>query len=73
MLLEAIRRTIGADRIVIVGQSWGGSLAAQYVAAHPDRVAKVSSPRPGRCGPAPSLTATSRGVSPPRSNDATTS
>ncbi|MEV4013269.1 alpha/beta hydrolase [Nonomuraea angiospora] len=49
--LEAIRRTIGADRLVIVGQSWGGSLAAQYVAAHPDRVAKVVFTSPGALWP----------------------
>ncbi|MBE1586289.1 alpha/beta fold hydrolase [Nonomuraea angiospora] len=49
--LEAIRRTIGADRLVIVGQSWGGSLAAQYVAAHPDRVAKVVFTAPGALWP----------------------
>ncbi|XVQ13133.1 alpha/beta fold hydrolase [Spirillospora sp. CA-255316] len=49
--LEAIRRTIGADKIVIVGQSWGGSLAAQYLAAHPDHVAKVVFSSPGALWP----------------------
>ncbi|MEO3746954.1 alpha/beta fold hydrolase [Plantactinospora sp. B5E13] len=44
--LEAIRRTVGADRLVLVGASWGGTLIAHYLAAHPDRVdrAVVSSP-----------------------------
>jgi proline iminopeptidase len=46
--LEAIRREIGADRIVLVGGSWGGTLIAHYLAAHPDRVdrAVVASPGP---------------------------
>jgi len=39
--LDAIREVIGAGRITLVGRSWGGSLAAQYMAAHPDRVAKA--------------------------------
>ncbi|GAA0965071.1 hypothetical protein GCM10009555_003690 [Acrocarpospora macrocephala] len=49
--LEAIRHTIGADKIIIVGQSWGGSLAAQYLEAHPDRVAKVVLTSPGALWP----------------------
>ncbi|MEU7001694.1 alpha/beta hydrolase [Nonomuraea sp. NPDC046570] len=49
--LEAIRRTIGADKLVIVGQSWGGSLAAQYLAAHPERVLKVIFTSPGALWP----------------------
>ncbi len=46
--LEAIRATIGADRVGLVGGSWGGRLIANYLAAHPDRVswAVVSSPAP---------------------------
>lgn len=44
--LEAIRQAIGADRLALVGASWGGTLIANYLAAHPDRVerAVVSSP-----------------------------
>ncbi|GGV85903.1 hypothetical protein GCM10015535_33280 [Streptomyces gelaticus] len=45
--LDAIRRTLGADRIVIIGQSWGGSLAAQYLAAHRQHVAKAVFTSPG--------------------------
>jgi proline iminopeptidase len=46
--LEALRRAIGAERVVLVGESWGGTLIAHYLAAHPDRVARavVSSPGP---------------------------
>ncbi|WP_405148474.1 alpha/beta hydrolase [Sphaerisporangium sp. NBC_01403] len=49
--LEAIRRTIGADKLIIVGQSWGGSLAAQYLAAYPEHVAKVVFSAPGALWP----------------------
>ncbi|MEE1804829.1 alpha/beta fold hydrolase, partial [Streptomyces sp. BE133] len=45
--LDAIRRTLGADRIVIVGQSWGGSLAAQSLAAHSRHVAQAVFTSPG--------------------------
>lgn len=46
--LEAIRAVIDADRVVLIGGSWGGKLIAQYLAAHPDRVARavVHSPAP---------------------------
>ncbi|MGW6377931.1 alpha/beta fold hydrolase [Rhodococcus sp. NPDC055112] len=45
--LEAIRQAIAADRIVVIGQSWGGILAARYAAAYPDRVAGVVVSSPG--------------------------
>jgi pimeloyl-ACP methyl ester carboxylesterase len=45
--LDAIRRLLGADRIILVGQSWGGSLAAQYLRAHPSHVAKAVFTSPG--------------------------
>ncbi|MFF1724105.1 alpha/beta fold hydrolase [Streptomyces sviceus] len=45
--LEAIRRTLSADQIILVGQSWGGSLAAQYLAAHGEHVAKAVFTSPG--------------------------
>ncbi|WP_328744166.1 alpha/beta fold hydrolase [Streptomyces sp. NBC_00285] len=45
--LEAIRRTLGADRIILVGQSWGGSLTAQYLATHGEHVAKAVFTSPG--------------------------
>jgi len=49
--LEAIRVLLGADRLIIVGQSWGGSLAAQYVAAHPRQVHQVVFTSPGAIWP----------------------
>jgi proline iminopeptidase len=50
--LEAIRRRIGADRMVLVGHSYGGTLAEHYLAAHPDRVAKLVLISPGPLDPA---------------------
>ncbi|WP_214401862.1 alpha/beta fold hydrolase [Pseudonocardia lacus] len=46
--IEAIRVALGAERLVLVGGSWGGQLIANYLAAHPDRVdrAVLSSPAP---------------------------
>lgn len=39
--LEHVRTLIGADRLVLVGHSYGGLLAAHYLAAHPDHVEKL--------------------------------
>lgn len=50
--LEAIRVRLGGDRLVLVGRSWGASLAAQYLAAHPDRVHRVVFTSPGPIWPA---------------------
>jgi proline iminopeptidase len=50
--LEAIRRRIGADRMVLIGHSWGGQVAAAYLAAHPGRVARVVFSSPGALAPA---------------------
>ena len=46
--LEAIREAIGAQQMILVGSSWGGTLIASYLAEHPDRVARavISSPSP---------------------------
>lgn len=46
--LEAIRERIGARRMILMGSSWGGSLAASYLARYPRHVAKVvfTSPAP---------------------------
>ncbi len=49
--LEAIRVVLAADRLILVGQSWGGSLAAQYVAAHPQHVHQVVFTSPGPIWP----------------------
>lgn len=45
--LEAIRRELGAERLILIGGSWGGTLAAHYLAAHPERVERVVFSSPG--------------------------
>ncbi|MFI0445461.1 alpha/beta fold hydrolase [Actinomadura sp. 6N118] len=45
--LEAIRRRINAERLILVGSSWGATLAAHYMASHPANVAKVVFTSPG--------------------------
>jgi proline iminopeptidase len=54
--LEAIRRQIGrqigAQRMVLLGHSYGAQVAAAYLAAHPDHVAKVVFSSPGALAPA---------------------
>jgi proline iminopeptidase len=46
--LEAIRERIGARQVILLGSSWGGTLAASYMASHPHDVAKAvfTSPAP---------------------------
>jgi proline iminopeptidase len=50
--LEAIRERIGAERLLLVGHSWGAQVAAGYLAAHPDHVARVVFSSPGALAPA---------------------
>ncbi|WP_433137121.1 alpha/beta fold hydrolase [Actinomadura nitritigenes] len=45
--LEAIRGRIGAPKLILVGSSWGATLAASYMAAHPGNVAKAVFTSPG--------------------------
>ncbi|QNP74465.1 alpha/beta fold hydrolase [Streptomyces roseirectus] len=45
--LEAVRKRIGADQVVLMGASWGATLAAEYLAAHPDRVERMVLTSPG--------------------------
>jgi proline iminopeptidase len=45
--LEAARERIEAERVVLIGHSWGATLAAAYLAAHPARVARVVFSSPG--------------------------
>lgn len=49
--LERIRRRIGADRMILVGHSYGGTLAGHYLAAHPGHVAKLVLISPGALDP----------------------
>lgn len=45
--LEQVRRRIGARRLILVGHSYGAYLAAAYLAAHPQRVARIVFVSPG--------------------------
>jgi proline iminopeptidase len=45
--LDAFRQAIAAPRIDVLGYSWGSTLAAAYLAAHPDRVAEAVFASPG--------------------------
>lgn len=36
--LEAVRVASGADEVDLIGESWGGAIAAAYAADHPDHV-----------------------------------
>lgn len=44
---EAIRQQIGAEKLILIGHSWGSTLAASYIAKHPAHVAKVVFYSPG--------------------------
>jgi pimeloyl-ACP methyl ester carboxylesterase len=35
--LEAIRQKLRAGRVILIGDSWGASLGANYIAEHPNR------------------------------------
>lgn len=50
--LEAIRAEIGAERVVLLGSSWGATLAAHYVARYPERVEALALSGPGVIHPA---------------------
>jgi len=45
--LEAVRKRIGAERIVLMGASWGATLAAEYLAAYPEHVERMVLTSPG--------------------------
>ena len=39
--IEALRRHLGVERIALIGQSFGGLLALEYAARHPERVSHL--------------------------------
>jgi proline iminopeptidase len=45
--LEAVRQQIGTEKLILIGHSWGSTLAASYMAKYPDHVAKVVFYSPG--------------------------
>jgi len=49
--LEAIRRQIGAEKMILVGHSYGCNIAAQYMASYGQHVAKAVLVSPGPINP----------------------
>ena len=45
--LEAIRRLLKAEKLILIGDSWGATLAASYMAENPGHCAKVVFTSPG--------------------------
>lgn len=39
--LDAVRDAVGAETVDVIGQSWGGAIAAAYAATHPERVSSL--------------------------------
>ncbi|MDB5707332.1 MAG: pip 1 [Sphingomonas bacterium] len=39
--VEALRRALGAERIAVIGHSFGGAIAQAFAAAHPDHVERL--------------------------------
>ena len=46
--LEAIRQKIGVERMILIGHSWGSTLAASYMTKFPGHVSKVVFHSPGQ-------------------------
>jgi proline iminopeptidase len=45
--LEEIRKQIGAEKVILIGHSYGAGLAAMYIAQHGEHVAKLIAVSPG--------------------------
>lgn len=67
--LDAIRRQAGADKVVLIGHSFGGLLAALYASEHPEHVERLILSSPGVIQPekfdADGTPATARQYPPP--------
>jgi proline iminopeptidase len=68
--IEAVRRHLGAARVVVLGHSWGGALAALYAAAYPQhtRALVLLAPMPPRALWADSASAAARRAAPPETS-----
>ncbi len=49
--LDALRARLGLDRVTLLGHSYGGTLAATYLAAHPEHVNRLVLVSPGGLDP----------------------
>lgn len=45
--LEEIIKIIGAEKVILIGQSWGAMLAMQYLGGHRDKIEKIILTGPG--------------------------
>ncbi|MEP3225189.1 MAG: alpha/beta hydrolase [Parasphingorhabdus sp.] len=45
--LRSVQRKIGADQVILIGSSWGATLASNYLARYPTQVARVIFSGPG--------------------------
>lgn len=45
--LEAIRQQLDVEKVILIGESWGGTLTANYMAAYPNHVEKAVFVSPG--------------------------
>jgi proline iminopeptidase len=45
--LEAVRKEIGADKMILIGHSWGSTLAVNYMSEYPGHVSKLILHSPG--------------------------
>ncbi|MGN9836817.1 alpha/beta fold hydrolase [Nonomuraea sp. H19] len=71
--LEAIRQAIGAKRLNLIAQDYGAQLAAAYLAAHPDRVARAVLSSPAGLSPAGPLSSPDSPAGPSQGSPAETS
>lgn len=51
--LHEIIKKLGKEKVILIGQSWGGILAAYYVSKYPKEVAKIIFSNPGPIYPYP--------------------
>jgi proline iminopeptidase len=49
--LEEIREKIGVEKVILIGHSYGGTLASAYAASYPERVARMVLSSPGTPSP----------------------
>jgi len=51
--LHEIIKNLGSEKVILIGQSWGGILAAYYAAEYPKEIAKIIFTNPGPLYPYP--------------------
>jgi proline iminopeptidase len=56
--LKDIIKNLGAERVILIGQSWGCAIATYFVSAYPEKIEKIIFTNPGPIYPYPSALAT---------------